>query len=188
MLKLMRVGDKIRHILKEREWTQERIASELGVSQSTVNRWVKGSEPEGQNRDSANALYESLFGELRRPLVPLMGYVGAGQAVYPISDGGEDMIDGHSDAPASTVAAVIKGDSMLPSFHDGWIIYWSRHLPAGEMINKLCVAQLADGRILMKTLRKGTLPGLWTLASTNASDIEDVVVNWVAPIDWIKPR
>lgn len=184
----MRVSDKIRQILKEREWTQEKVARELNVSQSTVNRWIKGSEPEGQNRDNANDLYQRIFGDVRRPMVPLMGYVGAGQAVYPIADGGEDMIDGHSDAPSSTVAAVIRGDSMLPTFHDGWIIYWSKHLPPGEMINKLCVAQLADGRILIKTLKRGTQSGLWTLASLNASDIEDVPVDWVAPIDWIKPR
>lgn len=188
MLPSMRVADKIRQILKEPKWTQGRVAEELGVSQSTVARWVKGAEPEGDNRDAANTLYERLFGDARKPMVPLMGYVGAGQAVFPINDGGQDLIEGHADAPNSTVAAVVRGDSMLPTFQDGWIIYWSRHLPPSDMINKLCVAQLSDGRILIKTLRRGSAAGFWTLVSLNASDIEDVAVDWAAPIDWIKPR
>lgn len=121
-------------------------------------------------------------------LVPLMGYVGAGQAVYPIDDGGSEMVEAPPEASESTVAVRIRGDSMLPAFEDGWLLYYSRHLPPQEMINRRCVVQLADGRILVKTLRRGAVQDVWTLTSTNAADIEDVVVEWAAPIDWIRPR
>lgn len=77
---------------------------------------------------------------------------------------------------------------MLPMFQEGWVIYWSRHLPAKEMINKLAVVQLANGQILVKTVKKGTTEGYFTLTSTNALDMEDQLVEWAAPIDWIKPR
>ncbi|MEP9370482.1 XRE family transcriptional regulator [Mesorhizobium sp. KR1-2] len=120
--------------------------------------------------------------------VPLMGYVGAGQAVYPIDDGGGEMAEAPPEASESTVAVRIKGDSMLPAFEDGWLLYYSRHLPPHEMINRRCVVQLADGRILVKTIRRGAAQDVWTLTSTNAADIEDVVVEWAAPIDWIRPR
>lgn len=184
----MRQSDKVREILKEPGWTQAKVAERVGVSQSTVNRWLKGAEPEGQNRDDLNSLYEELFGSDTGPRVPLKGYVGAGQAIYPFEDGGEELIDAPPKARSSTVAAKVKGESMLPHYEDGDIIYYSQNLPPEEMRNRRCVVKLADGRMLVKTLRRGSNDDLWTLTSTNAADIEDVVVEWVAPIDWIKPR
>ncbi len=77
---------------------------------------------------------------------------------------------------------------MLPLYEDGTLLYYSKVLSPESMINKRCVAKLADERILVKTLRRGSERGLWTLVSLNAPDIEDVVVEWAAPIDWIKPR
>jgi hypothetical protein len=71
---------------------------------------------------------------------------------------------------------------------DGWIIYWSQPRPVSDMINRLAVVQLADGRIMVKTIRNGSEPGLWTLTSFNAADIVDVPADWAAPIDWIKPK
>lgn len=120
--------------------------------------------------------------------VRLVGYIGAGQAVYPLDDGADDEVEAPSDAKPTTVAAQIRGDSMLPLFHEDWLIYWSTNFPPEEMINQLCVVQVADGRLLVKTLRRGSQDGLWTLTSFNASDITDVPVDWVAKIDWIKPR
>lgn len=184
----MRPSDKVREILQEPGWTQMKVANEVGVSQSTVNRWLKGSEPEGQNRDDLNALYERIFGGNAGPKIPLKGYIGAGQAIYPFEDGGEELIDAPPKARSSTVAAKVRGDSMLPHYEDGDIIYYSQNLPPEEMRNRRCVVKLADGRMLVKTLRRGSTDQLWTLTSTNAADIEDVVVEWVAPIDWIKPR
>lgn len=119
--------------------------------------------------------------------VPMDSYVGAGEIVYPIEDGGH-YVEAPPGATPETKAAGIRGDSMLPAFEDGWIIYWSKHLPPEEMINRRCVVQVSDGRRYVKTLRRGSTHGLWTLTSSNASDIEDVDLEWAAPIDWIKPR
>lgn len=119
--------------------------------------------------------------------VRLVGYVGAGQTVEAIEHDFEE-VDAPADARPETVAARIRGDSMLPLFHDGWLIYWSTLKPPSTMINKFGVFQLADGRIMVKTLRPGSQPGLWTLASLNAADLVDVILEWGAEIDWIKPR
>lgn len=186
---LMQPTDKVRAIMKLEGWTQTKVAAKLGVSQSTVNRWVNvGSEPEGDKRDAIDALYTDLFQGDTRPKVLLKGYIGAGQAIYPLDDGGDDLVDAPPNASPSTVAVRIRGESMLPVFEDGWILYYSRQLPAEEMINKRAVAKLADGRMLVKTIRRGSESGLWTLTSTNAGDIEDVALEWAAPIDWIKPQ
>lgn len=183
----------LREILRETGWTQEELASRLETSQATVSRWFKGSEPQGHRRDAILALYRSVTASDKPSnddirTVRLIGYIGAGQTIYPLDDGADDRVEAPSDAKPSTVAAKIRGDSMLPLFHENWLIYWSKSLPVEDMINQLCVVQVADGRLLVKTLRRGSEHGLWTLTSFNASDIEDVEVDWVAPIDWIKPR
>lgn len=185
----MRPNDKIRAILQQPGWTQQKLAERLNVAQSTVNRWLRASaEPEGDNRDHIARLYEEVLDGEATPKVALKGKVGAGQAIYPLGEGDIDLVDAPPNASDSTVAVEVSGPSMLPVFFDGWLLYYSRQLPPDAMVNKIGVAQLSDGRLLVKTIRPGLSPGFWTLLSANADPIEDVAIEWVAPIDWIKPR
>lgn len=123
-------------------------------------------------------------------MVPLKGYLGAGGEVYAIDTGDDEVIEAPAMTAPNTVAAEVRGRSMMPAYEDGTVIYWSKLLPPEEMINRRCVVQLADGRIMVKTLRRGSAPHLWTLSSINPTypDIEDVAVDWAAKIDWTRPR
>lgn len=184
------MADKIRALLQQQHWNQQKLAAKLGVSQSTVHRWLSGAEPEGANRDAINALYEA---ELtphnpQHPQVALQGFVGAGQAVYQFDESEGGFVDAPPVYTDATVAVEVRGDSMLPLYEAGTILYYSRLLAPDDMIGRRCIAKLADERVLVKTLRRGSSKGLWTLVSLNAPDIEDVAIEWVAPIDWIKPR
>lgn len=190
MIAAMKISEKVRKLLQEPEWTQQRLAERLGVSQSTVNRWIKGSEPEGHRRDAINQLYTAHFDEvaLADTSVKLLGFVGAGQAVYPFDEADGGYVEAPPSKVASTMAVEVRGESMLPLYEDGTLLYYSKHLPPDDMIGRRVIAKLADDRVLVKTLRRGSERGLWTLVSLNAPDIEDVAIQWVAPIDWIKPR
>jgi transcriptional regulator with XRE-family HTH domain len=117
-----------------------------------------------------------------------IGYIGAGQTVEAVEFDPDEEVDAPADAKPGTVAAEVRGESMLPIFHDGWLIYWSTLKPPSTMVNRMGVYQLADGRIMVKTLRQGSKPGYWTLTSFNAADVVDVILDWGAEIDWIKPR
>lgn len=157
----------------------EKYAAFFGVSLDWLLRGV-GSGPT-RSQDTS---------EIKMPTryVPLKGYVGAGQAVFAIDDGGDEEVEAPPGAPDETVSVQVRGDSMFPVFEDGTILYYSRLLPPQNMLNKRCVVHLADGRILVKTLRRGTDASVYTLSSFNAPDMEDEVVEWASPIDWIKPR
>ena len=121
--------------------------------------------------------------------VPLKGRVGAGAEIYAYDNGDIDEVEAPSGASPNSIAVAVHGDSMFPAFEEGAILYYSKHLPPDAMINKRCVVQLADGRIFVKILRMGSDAGLWTLQSLNPlyPDMPDQVVEWVSPIDWIKP-
>lgn len=178
-------------------WSKVELARRSGVPYDNVNKYLAGKvdKPRG---DTLTALAKALGVEplwLEKGIspdsptrmVPLKGYIGAGHFVEAIDHGPEE-IDAPADSHPETVAAKIRGDSQLPVLQDGWVIYWSSQKPASSMINQLAVVQLADGRIMVKTLRNGSVPGLFTLTSFNAADIVDVPVDWAAKIDWIKPR
>lgn len=185
----MNYADKLREITLKLNLTQEDLADRLDSSQSSVNRWLANKgDPGGRAAGKINALFSEILEDTVISSVPLIGIVGAGQAVYAISDGADNMVDAPEDATPDTVAVRVSGDSMMPWLEDNWLIYYSEQLPPDGMVNRRCVAQLADGRLLVKTLLRGSQPGLWTLISTNAAPIEDVALRWVSPIDWIKPQ
>lgn len=122
--------------------------------------------------------------------VKKVGRVGAGAVVEAIANDAPEYVEAPADSVSSTVAVEIVGDSMFPAYEDGTLLYYSFLLPPAELVNRRCVVQLSDGRIFVKLLRKGSVDGLWTLQSLNplVADLEDVAVEWAAPIDWIKPR
>jgi transcriptional regulator with XRE-family HTH domain len=192
------IGGRIRHVRKEAGLTQEGLAKRLDVTRGAVGNWELG---QGVKRENLVAIAEALGvsvdwlatgTEHNFPppagQIPLRGRVGAGQLVMPFEADHSEFVEAPPGAHRDTVAVEVTGESMLPAYEEGTLLYYSRQLPPEEMVNRRCVVQLADGRMLVKTLRRGSRPGYWTLGSLNAYDIEDQVVEWAAPIDWIKPR
>ena len=129
-----------------------------------------------------------------RPMPPpghvrLMGRVGAGQVFSPLGDDENEFVEAPEGVPPTTEAVQVDGDSMFPAYEDRSLIYFSRTLPPEMLINRRAVIRLADGSMTVKVLRRGTDDGLWTLQSINAryDDMVDVLIDWAAPIDWVKP-
>lgn len=123
--------------------------------------------------------------------VPLVGKVGAGQAVMPLDAGYPDeTVPAPAQVRPDTVAVIVDGDSMYPAYDDGEILYYRQKLPPDALVNEKCIIALADGRMFVKVLRKGSTDQTWTLQSFNSmyGDIKDVVVEWVAPIEWTRRR
>lgn len=186
----MKPSSLVQAILSIDGWTQERLAEELHVAQSSVNRWYNAkSEPRGHFRDAIQDLHNKLFHEdgIVQKSVMLAGYVGAAQTVYQFDDDGAGYVEAPPGASEMTEAVEVRGDSMLPLYETGTLLYYSRQLPAEMMVGRRAIVRLEDERVLVKVIRRGSAPGLYTLASMNAPDIEDVSIQWAAPIDWIKP-
>lgn len=193
----MEWASRLQAAFEEKGWSAAELARRSDVPYDSVKKYLAGKvkQPRGDTLDrladalGVERLYlkEGLDTSAATRQVRLMGYVGAGQTIEAIPLGEDETIDAPADARDGTVAAQVRGDSMLPIFRDGWVLYWSRKLPPSEMVNETAIVQLADGRIMVKQIRMGSRPGLWTLASANASDVVDVVIDWAAPIDWIRP-
>lgn len=124
--------------------------------------------------------------------VPVVGYVGAGDTIYPIDDhamgAGLSYIPAPPDTPAGAVAVVVRGDSMEPAYHDGDIlVYAQRREDPERMAGRDRVVWLSDGRAMVKDLVRGAA-GALMLYSHNAPPISDAQVTHAAAILWVKKR
>lgn len=185
----------LQQALEASEVAQAELARQLtaalgrSIDRAAVNKMLKGTRAIAA--DEMKVIERITGWEAPTEIeVPLMGNIGAGETVEAIENGAEETVSAPRDARPGTVAARVQGHSMFPTLRDGWVVYWSKMLPAEEMVNDLCVVHLEDGRILVKILRSGSSRKVWTLQSVNPStaDMEDQIVRAVSPIDWIKPR
>lgn len=88
-----------------------------------------------------------------------------------------------------SLALEVEGDSMLPRYHDGDVIFFGdKYEDPMRFVGREVMAQLRDGRKLLKVLARGSQPGLWTLYSVNTSydPISDVELDWILPVKWVK--
>jgi DNA-binding XRE family transcriptional regulator len=198
---------RIRALRKSLGLSQAGFAERIGVDQSNISRWENGAMPEDahilQMAELADAHPASFrYGSLpdmeppeaAAHMVPVVGYVGAGQTVYAHDDhakgGGLEEVDGPEGVGQGSVVAVrIRGDSMHP-MRDGWLLFYRRDQEGvpDDCLNRLCIVKVADdGPILVKELRRGYRPNRYLLTSWNAAPIEDVSLDWAAPVLSIRP-
>lgn len=196
------LAGKIKAIRKASGLNQTEFAERLGTTQSTVTRWESGSEPSGKMlaaiADYANTTVERLIGAdslSGSPVdqIPVVGYVGAGAAVIPFDDypkgDGLDHVDRPPFVKGQAVAVEVRGDSLLPVAEDGWRLIYTGNQTVieDEVLNKLCVVQLVDDRVLVKRLVRGSEPRRYHLLSTNAPAMENVEIVWAARVRAIIP-
>lgn len=117
--------------------------------------------------------------------VRVVGYIGAGAEVHAIDDhekgAGLDVVQVDFPVRHGTVGVIVRGDSMMPMFEDGDLVGYLRDAAGPEqLIGKICVVKVTDGPTYIKRLKRGSEPGLYTLVSANARDIEDVALDWAA--------
>ncbi|WP_035679517.1 helix-turn-helix domain-containing protein [Bradyrhizobium liaoningense] len=122
--------------------------------------------------------------------VPLVGYVGAGaQTHFFAHDAPLDEVPAPMGTTDTTVAVEIRGDS-LGSFFDRWLVFYDdvRRPVTTDLLNKLCVVGLGDGRILIKKVQRSKARGLFHLLSQTEPPILDVEVEWAAVVKNMVPR
>lgn len=113
---------------------------------------------------------------------------------------------------ADVTAVRVRGNGLLPVFHDGWVIYYSRRPDIGipkitggwqvpyakatkgkadafaEFLGKPCIVGLAGGRALLGTLKRPGSAENYSLTNHNANDIRNIKPEWAAKIILIKPE
>lgn len=187
---------RLNHRRQDLGWSMRTLAARADINYDSVNKYCRGEvlQPRGDNMQRlASALGVSAEwlrdGDLRSLSFPVVGYTGAGDGWIPVEDhqpgNGMDTVEvdfTHLDP----VAVRVRGDSMQPVYRDGEAIIGSRVRGAilDEVIGSDCIVLTADGRGLVKIVQRGSGPHLFRLRSYNPlhEDIEDVALEWAAPI------
>ena len=186
----------LKRLRKKADVTLEQLSERTGISVSQLSRYESG------DRDPSLSHLRLLASTFDVPIaviaddqliIPVVGYVGAGAEVHTVDDfakgDGIDHIEAPPGVPSNAIAVRVRGESMLPAYHDGDHIIYDHPLAGrdvGNYVGRECVVRLVDGRTFIKTLGQGSSPGTWTLWSYNAAPMQDVLVEWAARVRWIE--
>lgn len=178
--------------MEAKGFSRRSLSTSSGLSQTAIRDVLERTQNPGIGtlHRIAEALEMPLEDLMGNNMVPLLGCVGAGGMVaYFNEDMDVDYVARPPLAPGPLMALVVKGDSMLPKYEAGDIIYVRRDhdgvLPI--YVGRYCAVHLTDGGTYLKILAPGTEPGRFTLRSLNAADMENVEVVWAAPVLFVKP-
>ena len=186
----------LRTARKRAKLSLEQLAADIGMSVSQLSRIERGErEPRlAEVRKIAELLgceVSDLIDEAATGTVPVVGLVGAGAKMSLFAEGqGEvDRVPAPEGTTKNTVAVEIRGTSLGELF-DRWLVYYDRvsDPPSEHLIGRLCVVGLSDGRILVKKLMNGQLPGRFNLISNTEAPIYDQEVSWAAKVKQMSPR
>lgn len=181
---------------------RRKLADAMGLNPSAVTRILDGTRRVQIDEVPRIAAYlgeeppalapdaDDSADDHRRPTVPLKGYVAAGARArfLPLEDGEFDRVDAPQGATDKTIALEIRGTSLGEMF-DRWIVYFDQvESPVtAELVGKLCVVGLPDGRILVKKVQRAG-KGLYDLISETEEPIRSVPIEWAARVKLMSQR
>lgn len=137
----------------------------------------------------AGALDVPLSDLLAAPRVPIAGYIGAGGVIIFEEFGTDETVIRPPGVSGPLTALMVRGDSMLPKYKDGDIIYISRQHDGilADYIGDDCAVRLATGETFIKQIIRGSDDGRFTLLSLNAPPMENVEIEWATPVMFVMP-
>jgi transcriptional regulator with XRE-family HTH domain len=195
----MSVGKRIKAARESAGWSQSKLGHAVNQAPTTISSWERGRTEPG--RDDVRRVAEALrltAAELELEdrstsrTVPLVGYVGAGDAAhyYAEADNPNEYVPAPEDATENTVAGEVRGPSLGPLF-ERWLLFWDevRTPVTSDLYGRLCVVGLPDGRILVKQIQPAGKPNHFHLISNaNEPPMFDQEVIWAARVTNLKPR
>jgi transcriptional regulator with XRE-family HTH domain len=193
------MGNNLKRIRNKLGLSQEKAAALLGTTRNQLVKLESGARRLSDVWiDRAAKAYDVDHGQIvteesaDQGTVPLVGYVGAGAEAHAFGEGQGpfDRVEAPEGATEHTVAVEIRGES-LGTLFDQWLVFYDdvRDPPTRDLIGKLCVVGLADGRVLVKKLTRGQLDEKhFNLLSNTEPPIYDAVVAWAARVKQMTPR
>ena len=179
--------EKFTKWLKDNGLTPHSAARKAGVSPGAIYNFLSGTSESLSSavlQKLANATGNSvdaiLTGSVRTAIIPVTFRIGGSGRVFAIDDGEEITVK----RPAGVAdddnisAAIIDGDSLLP-IPSGWVVFFRTTSEAPEkLIGKMAVVRFSGGgdKPVVRTIRRGTSSGLFTLHAFNGGLLEDVEV------------
>lgn len=182
----------IREQLSLRDMTQGDLADLIGLTSVQVNKILTGYRRlQAGEADKIRRAFGFTLPEDRPIAIAVVGRVGAGDHVELFDDYEKGAGMFHVARPEwlplhGVAAAQIDGASAEPFALDRDIIFWRRDgmTVSDADLGRPVIAELDDGRVMLKRLANGSRPGLWSLLSINPAhpNIMDVRLRWASRV------
>jgi hypothetical protein len=121
----------------------------------------------------------------------IIGYVGTAAQTYLYAVAPEDLeeLELSKLITETTRVLEIRGNSM-GSFYSDWLVLYDdlRETATPNLIGKLCVVGLADGRVLVKELQQRGAHGQFDLVSHAGPPIRNASIVWATIVKAMIPR
>lgn len=185
------MANRLAHFRKKAGLSQEQLGKLLNSGRSTVAKLERGEIPLSDRwLDRLSVILKCSPADVLGDEVPVVGQIGAGGSVIFEDTGAQETTKRPPDTAGELIGLEVVGESMLPKFDPGDIVYISRGHDGVDPadIGSICACRLVTGETYLKRLARGSKPGTFTLRSYNAADMEDVELEWATPIRASIPR
>ena len=192
-------SERLRRAMAWKGWGAAELARRTEIDTARLYKYVQGkvAQPRGDTLSriaSAIGVNEQWLRDGSGPhytRFPVVGYVGAGEAFVPYDDlakgAGYDEINFDVDS-GDPIAIQVRGSSMEPVYRPGDHLICSRRDGEDEagFLGRDCVVLLESGEGYVKRVVRGAAAHQYTLLSYAAAPIENVQLQWAAPIIWVR--
>lgn len=175
---------------KQLGWTQRELAKRSKINEDVIRKYIQGGidKPRGDVLTvlakviGVSHIWLEHGTSLQNMTIPLLGFVGAGEQFVPAQDLSDSLEIRAEDL--DLFAVTVRGVSGLPVYKPGEVVVCSRTAGSSQnsFLNSDAVVMLRDGRAFLKKIVRGAISGTYTLHSYNDLPIENVWVEWVAPV------
>jgi phage repressor protein C with HTH and peptisase S24 domain len=187
------VRARIETRMRQLKTNQRRVAINAGLGPTAIRDIIKyetGDVKASTLIKIADALETTVDELTGAEPVYLAGKIGAGGSILFEEYDEPQEVPRPPLAKGRLIALQVEGDSMLPRYDAGDIVYIRRDhegvLPA--YIGYHCAVHTAEGGTFLKILEDGTEPGTYTLLSHNAPPMRNVELTWAAPVLFVLPK
>ncbi|CAB5220215.1 HTH_XRE domain containing protein [uncultured Caudovirales phage] len=179
--------EKFTKWLKDNDLNVHSAARKAGVSPGAIYNFLAGtSESLSSNvlqklaKATGNSVDAILTGSASRAIIPVTYRIGGSGRVFQIDEGENISVKRPAGIAEGDgiAAAIIDGDSLLP-IPAGWVVFFQTATEAPEtLIGKMAVVRFSGGgdKPIVRTIRRGTKAGLFTLHAFNGAILEDVEI------------
>lgn len=184
--------DWVKQQLDVRGLTQRSLIDVLGLTEAQISHMFTGRRRVlADEADKIRRFFGYKLPEDAPVTIAVTGRVAAGDHVELFDDYAKGAGMFHIERPdwlppTGVAAAQIDGTSAEPWALSGDIIFWTRHAMAvnDSDLGRPVIAEMDDGRVVLKRLASGSQPGVWSLLSINPThpNLMNVRLRWASRV------
>lgn len=183
--------------LRALKLSQRQLAKRINLDPAAVSYMFQGKR--AMSMDEAKAIADQLFVPVTEVMrqagidvlddvrkVPVAGFISKGSVVNLLPQGTHDTVVAPADVPAGSFAIQTR---IVSNPKDGWLWFISgQQRQPEDLLDRLCLVALSDGRMVSAILRRGYKQRLFNLVLMPDNGVlENQEVAWAAHVMWIQP-